>query len=101
MPSLPRGTVTFLFSDIEGSTQLQRRVGDRYQEVVEEHRRLLEAAFEAHGGTVVDRQTESFFCAFARAGDAVQAAVSVQRALAEHAWPDGVEVRVRIGHPRR
>ena len=97
MPSLPRGTVTFFFSDIEGSTQLQRRLDVRYQEVVEDHRRLLESAFGAHGGTVVDRQTESFFCAFPRAGDAVRAAVSAQRALAEHAWPDGVEVRVRMG----
>jgi class 3 adenylate cyclase/DNA-binding beta-propeller fold protein YncE len=97
VPSLPRGTVTFLFSDIEGSTQLQRRLDDRYQEVVEEHRRLLEVAIETHGGTVVDRQTESFFCAFSRASNAVQAAVSAQRALAERAWPDGVEVRVRMG----
>ena len=94
---LPHGTVTLLFSDIEGSTQLQHRLGERYQEVVAEHRRLLEDAFAQHGGVVVDRQTESFFVAFLRARHAVQAAEAAQRAVAEHAWPDGVEVKVRMG----
>jgi class 3 adenylate cyclase/streptogramin lyase len=97
MASLPRGTVTFLFSDVEGSTQLQHSLGDRYQEVVEMHRRLLESAFASHGGTVVDRQTESFFCVFSRAQDAVRAAASAQRALARHEWPADVRVRVRMG----
>lgn len=95
--SLPRGTVTLLFSDVEGSTQLQHRLGDRYQDVVRIHRRLLETAFAAHAGTVVDRQTESFFCVFPRAQDAVGAAAAVQRALADQKWPDGAEVRVRMG----
>jgi class 3 adenylate cyclase len=94
---LPRGTVTLLFTDIEGSTQLQHRVGERYQEVVREHRRLLEAAFAEHGGVVVDRQTESFFVVFTRARHATQAAADAQRTLEEHEWPDGVEVRVRMG----
>jgi class 3 adenylate cyclase/streptogramin lyase len=94
---LPSGTVSLLFTDIEGSTQLQLRLGVRYQEVVAEHRRLLEQAFAAHGGTVVDRQTESFFAVFGRARHAIQAAASAQRALAEHAWPDGVQVKVRMG----
>ena len=80
------GTVTLLFSDVEGSTELQHRLGDHYREVAETHRRLLEAAFAAHGGTVVDRQTESFFCVFTHAQDAVQAAATAQgrwrRALA-------------------
>ena len=95
--SLPRGTVTLLFSDVEGSTQLQHRLGDRYRDVVETHRRLLETAFAANAGTVVDRQTESFFCVFSRAQDAVGAASDAQCALAEESWPDGAEVRVRMG----
>jgi class 3 adenylate cyclase/streptogramin lyase len=94
---LPHGTVTLLFSDVEGSTQLQHRLGDRYHEVVAEHRRLLEEAFVAHDGIVVDRQTESFFVVFTRARHAVQAAAAAQRALAERAWPDGAQVRVRMG----
>jgi class 3 adenylate cyclase/streptogramin lyase len=94
---LPRGTVTLLFTDIEGSTQLQHRLGERYQAVVEEHRRLLEAAFAEHGGVVVDRQTESFFVVFTRARHAAQAAADAQRTLAEHGWPDSVQVKVRMG----
>jgi class 3 adenylate cyclase/streptogramin lyase len=94
---LPSGTVTLLFTDVEGSTQLQHRLGEAYHEVVAEHRRLLEEAFAEHGGVVVDRQTESFFVAFSRARLAVQAAAAAQRVLAEHAWPDGVQVKVRMG----
>jgi class 3 adenylate cyclase/streptogramin lyase len=94
---LPRGTVTLLFTDVEGSTQLQHRLGESYQEVVAVHRRLLEEAFAEHEGVVVDRQTESFFVAFARARQAVEAAAAAQRALAEHAWPDGAQVKVRMG----
>ena len=97
MTDLPHGTVTLLFSDVEGSTQLQHRLGPSYHEVVTEHRRLLEAAFAEHRGVVVDRQTESFFVAFARARDAVQAASDAQRAVASHAWPDGAQVKVRMG----
>jgi class 3 adenylate cyclase len=97
MAELPRGTVSLLFTDIEGSTQLQRRLGDEYQSVVEHHRVLLEEAFAAHGGTVVDRQTESFFAVFSRARDAVRAAVQAQRAIADHVWPEGGEPRVRMG----
>jgi class 3 adenylate cyclase/streptogramin lyase len=94
---LPRGTLTLLFTDIEGSTQLQHRLGERYQDVVREHRRLLEAAFDEHGGVVVDRQTESFFVVFTRARHAAQAAADAQQALAEREWPDGVQVKVRMG----
>ena len=97
MAELPSGTVSLLFTDIEGSTQLQRRLGDAYQGVVENHRLLLEEAITAHGGTVVDRQTESFFAVFSRARDAVRAAVQAQRAIADHAWPDGAAPRVRMG----
>ena len=97
MTDLPRGTVTLLFTDIEGSTQLQHRLGERYQDVVREHRRLLEASFDEHGGVVVDRQTESFFVVFTRARHAAQAAADAQQALAEQEWPDGVQVKVRMG----
>jgi class 3 adenylate cyclase/streptogramin lyase len=94
---LPRGTVTLVFTDVEGSTQLQHRLGERYQAVVAEHRRLLEEAFAEHGGVVVDRQTESFFVVFPRARHAVQAAADAQQALANHEWPDGAHVKVRMG----
>lgn len=97
MPRLPRGTVSLLFTDVEGSTQLQRRLGERYREVVAEHRRLLEEAIKAHGGRVVDRQTESFFAVFPRMRDAVAAAAAAQRAIAGHRWPEGVAVKVRMG----
>ena len=97
MAELPHGTVTLLFTDIEGSTQLQHRLGERYQEVVGEHRRLVEAAFAEHGGVVVDRQTESFFAVFTRARHAAQAAAEAQHALAEHEWPDAAQVKVRMG----
>jgi class 3 adenylate cyclase/streptogramin lyase len=94
---LPTGTVSLLFTDIEGSTRLQHRLGDRYQEVVAEHRRLLEQAFAEHNGVVVDRQTEAYFVAFPRARNAIAAADAAQRAIAEHEWPDGVSVKVRMG----
>ena len=97
MAELPRGTVSLLFTDIEGSTQLQHRLGERYREVVNEHRRLLEATIESHGGQVVDRQTESFFVAFSRMRDAAAAAADAQRALAAQEWPDGAQVKVRMG----
>ena len=89
--------MTLLFTDVEGSTQLQHSLGQGYQEVVAEHRRLLETAFAEHRGVVVDRQTESFFVAFARARDAVEAAAEAQRVVAEHSWPQGAEVKVRMG----
>ncbi len=94
---LPHGTVTLLFTDIEGSTQPQHGLADRYQDVVAEHRRLMEAIFTKHGGVVVDRQTESFFVVFARARSAVRAAADAQQALAKHEWPEGVRVKVRMG----
>jgi class 3 adenylate cyclase len=97
MAELPRGTVSLLFTDVEGSTQLQHRLHERYREVVNEHRRLLEEAIEANGGQVVDRQTESFFAVFPRMRDAATAAPDAQRALTAHEWPDGAQVKVRMG----
>jgi YVTN family beta-propeller protein len=97
MSELPSGTVTFLFTDIEGSTQLLKRLGERYGEVLEEHQRIIREAASERGGREVDTQGDSFFFAFARANAAVGTAVVAQRALAEHDWPDGVQVRVRMG----
>jgi class 3 adenylate cyclase/predicted ATPase len=94
---LPRGTVTFLFSDIEGSTELLRGLGDGYAGLLAEHRKLLRIAFERWGGKEVDMQGDAFFYSFPRASAAVAAAVEAQRALSGHAWPGGVEVRVRMG----
>jgi class 3 adenylate cyclase/streptogramin lyase len=94
---LPSGTVSLLFTDIEGSTQLQHRLGDSYRVVVNDHRRLLEDVIAAHGGRVVDRQTESFFAVFSRMRDAAAAAADAQRGLAAQEWPEGAEVKVRMG----
>ena len=94
---IPTGTVTFVFTDIEGSTELVRRLGDEYPNVLREHHRLLTESFGRHGGHEVDRQGDALFVAFGRAHDAVSAAVEAQRALARTAWPDDVVVRVRIG----
>jgi YVTN family beta-propeller protein len=97
MPELPSGTVTFLFTDIEGSTTLLKRLGREYGTVLEEHQRILREAFAAHGGHEVDTQGDSFFVAFRRAKDAVAAAVDAQRDLAAHPWPDDVQLLVRMG----
>jgi YVTN family beta-propeller protein len=93
----PTGTVTFLFSDIEGSTRLLQRLGALYGQALAEHQRLLREAFEAHGGHEIDTQGDSFFVAFRRAKNAVAAAIDGQRALAAFEWPDGAELRVRMG----
>src|SRR5438067_1079456 len=97
MRQLPTGTVTLLFTDIEGSTQLLQQLGDRYASVLTECRRLLRAAFQQWNGYEVDTQGDAFFVAFARATDAVSAAVAGQRALANHPWPEGSVVGVRMG----
>jgi YVTN family beta-propeller protein len=94
---LPQGTVTFLFTDIEGSTRLLRALGPRYEEALAEHQDILRAAFAAHGGREVDTQGDLFFVAFRRAKDAVAAAVDAQRDLSAHSWPEGGAVRVRMG----
>jgi predicted ATPase/class 3 adenylate cyclase len=94
---LPTGTVTFLFTDIEGSTRLLQQLGDRYAAVLGEHQQMLRTAFTAHGGVEVDTQGDSFFVAFPTAPAAVAAAAAAQHALADHAWPDGAAVRVRMG----
>src|SRR5699024_788983 len=94
---LPGGTVTMLFSDIEGSTSLLDRLGPAYREVLAAQRAIVREAVAAHGGLELGTEGDSFFVVFTRAGDGVLAAVSAQQALATAAWPDGVEVRVRMG----
>ncbi len=91
------GTATFLFSDVEGSTRLLKQLRDRYGAVLSEHQRLLREAFAAHGGEEVDTQGDACFYVFPRAHDAAVAAADAQRSLAAHAWPDGAELRVRMG----
>jgi class 3 adenylate cyclase len=94
----PTGTVSFLMSDIEGSTQLLHALGvDRYESALQAHRVLLREAFARHAGYEVGTEGDSFFVAFGRAQDAVRAAVDAQSALAGHAGPDGERIRVRIG----
>jgi class 3 adenylate cyclase len=96
MPSLPSGTVTFVFTDIEDSTALLRKVGDGYGDMLREHRRMVREALGANG-VEIDTQGDAFFFAFPRAREAVAAAVGVQRAHAAHEWSHGAAVRVRIG----
>jgi class 3 adenylate cyclase len=93
----PSGAVTFLFTDIEGSTRLVKRLREQYDKVLSDHQSLLRAAFSAHSGREVDTQGDSFFVVFGNARDALLAAVEGQRALLSHPWPDGGEVRVRMG----
>src|SRR2546430_1314128 len=83
MSELPSGTVTFLFTDIEGSTRLLHELGDAYAEALAEHRRALREAFKRHGGVEVDTQGDAFFVAFAKASDALSAAEEGQRGLAQ------------------
>src|SRR5919107_4456242 len=94
---LPVGTVTFLFTDIEGSTRLLQQAGEVYGALLDDHRRLLRAAFAAHAGREVDTQGDAFFVAFPGPVQAVAAAVDGQRALAAHPWPLSGTVRVRMG----
>lgn len=98
MPDLQARPVTLLFTDIEGSTRLLRRLGDRrYAEVLAQHQQLLRNVFVHGGGREIETQGDGFFFAFPSATDAVATAVRVQQTLATHPWPDGVSLRVRIG----
>jgi alpha-glucoside transport system substrate-binding protein len=97
MVDLPTGTVTFLFTDIEGSTRLVRELGPRYEQALAEQQRLLRASFAAHRGREIDTQGDSFFAVFARAGDAIACAIEAERALEDHSWPEGARVRLRMG----
>ena len=98
MTTLPAGTVTFVFTDIEGSTRLLQELGDEaYGQVSGDHRRLVRETFGARGGTEIDTQGDAFFFSFPRARDAVAAAVEAQRALRAHEWPGGRRLSVRMG----
>ena len=97
MAALPSGTVTFLFTDIESSTRLLQELGERYADVVRDHRQIVREELSARGGTEVDTQGDAFFYSFARARDAVAGAVAAQRALGDHPWPTDTPVRIRMG----
>lgn len=100
MPSpdqLPTGTVTFLFTDIEGSTKLVHALGDSYEAVLERHHVLMRAAIEGCGGIEVATEGDSFFVVFTSADAAIESAVAAQRNLTSENWGEGVEVRVRMG----
>jgi DNA-binding NarL/FixJ family response regulator/class 3 adenylate cyclase len=97
MPDLPHGTVTLVFTDVEGSTQLVQRLGDHYAHVLEDHRRLFREAVDRGKGIVVDQRGDEIFVVFEDARAAADAVVAAQKALAEHEWPSGVQLRVRVG----
>ena len=97
MGELPTGTITMLFSDIEGSTMLLSGLGDQYGEALSAQRALLRAAFSSYGGQEMGTEGDSFFVVFESAGDAVRCCMAAQRALAAHDWPRGIAVRVRMG----
>ena len=94
---VPRGLVTLLMADIESSTELLRQLDDRYAGLLAQLRRVQRSAVKRAGGREVDARADEFFAAFEQASAALQAAVSIQRSLSEHSWPDGVDVRLRIG----
>jgi predicted ATPase/class 3 adenylate cyclase len=96
-PELPSGTVTFLFTDVEGSTRLLQELGDGYPAVRDEHAAILRRAIRDQDGVEVSTEGDSFFAAFASPVAAVAAAVAAQRGLAAHRWPPGHPVRVRMG----
>jgi len=98
MHQVPVGTTTLLFADLEGSTRLLQQAGEEsYKQILADYRQLLRTACAAFDGHEVDTQGDAFFLIFARATDAVSAAVAMQRSFALHAWPQGSTVRVRIG----
>lgn len=94
---LPTGFVTFVFTDIEGSTRLFRRIGDAYVAVQDRHDEILHSVWDRHGGHFVATEGDSFLVAFSNAADAVAASADVHRALAAEPWPEGVDLRVRAG----
>jgi predicted ATPase/class 3 adenylate cyclase len=97
MSSLPGGTVTFCFTDIEGSTKAFANLGPRFLDVLEDHRRIIRAAIARHGGAEVRTEGDGFFIAFAHPAAALRAVIDLQRAISAHSWPEGGRVRVRAG----
>jgi len=94
---LPRGLVTFVLTDIEGSTELVHRLGDGYSPVLNQLRRLLRKAVRETSGREIDARGDEFFAVFERPASAVDAAIAMQRAIRSHGWGHGIDVRVRIG----
>jgi predicted ATPase/class 3 adenylate cyclase len=90
-------TLTFLFTDIEGSTAMLQHLGDAYAQVLADHHRLIRAALAAHGGQEIDTQGDAFFAAFSSPSACVAAAIEMQRAFVSYPWPVGETVRVRMG----
>ena len=97
MTEIPTGTVTFLFTDIEGSTRLTQELGDAWPPLLERHREIARAAWGEHEGVEIGTEGDSFFVVFTSAPRAIAAAVAAQRGLAAEAWPAGGEVRSRMG----
>jgi class 3 adenylate cyclase len=95
--TLPAGNVTFVLTDIEGSTGLLQRLGDRYAALLADVRSVIRGCVHRAGGREVDARADEFFAVFVRASAALQAAVEIERGVRSRAWPDGVEVRVRVG----
>jgi len=94
---LPQGHVTFLLTDLEGSTELLARLDDRYAPLLADVRRLLRAAVRSAGGREVDARADELFAVFESAPSALEAALAIQRAMRASAWPEGLDVRLRIG----
>src|SRR5262245_12838714 len=94
---MPTGDVTFLFADIEGSTRLVRVAGQRYPQILSDTRRMLRHAIVQSSGQEVEARGDELFAVFAEPGPAVDAALSAQRSLVAHTWPEDCTVRVRIG----
>ena len=94
---LPAGVVSFLFTDIEGSTRLLRELGETFEDLLDQHHALLRSTWREHNGHELNTEGDAFLVAFEEAGDAIGAAVEAQRALAAATWPTDMPVRVRIG----
>jgi len=102
--TLPGGTVTFLFLDIEGSTGLLERIGADYPQLLATYREITERAVDRHGGAIFGSEGDGLFAAFAEAGEAVRSAIETQQAFDSAEWPGRAEVKVRMGihtGPRR
>jgi class 3 adenylate cyclase/CheY-like chemotaxis protein len=97
MAELPTGTVTFLFTDLEGSTELAHRLANDFQKVLVQHRTLVRSAVTEADGVEIDVRGDEFFVAFEDAAAAAEAAIAAQRAISSHPWPEDVELRIRMG----
>lgn len=94
---LPTGSVTFLMSDIEGSTSLLGRLGDRYPAMLSDVRRILRRVVQSLAGHEIDARADEYFACFERPAAAIEAALAIQRRVTERSWSDGTQVRLRIG----